>query len=116
MLAFTRLTSFLLLVLSLSFLTCALPTAATVDTEELAARTVAGQVVLNEVVHLKTKIDVATEVLVACVTIAEVKAQVNVIVALIEVASKAILATGASIVVDAALKAQIAAEVAAIIN
>ncbi|KAG9107963.1 hypothetical protein FRC07_008558 [Ceratobasidium sp. 392] len=116
MLAFTRLTSFLLFVLSLSFLTCALPTPAAVDSNELVARTGGANAVLGLVVDLKVKVEVEVGVLAACATLADVKAQVDVIVGLVEAVAKAILTIGAKIEADVELKAKIAAEVAAIIN
>ncbi|KAG9076875.1 hypothetical protein FRC06_009237 [Ceratobasidium sp. 370] len=114
--AFTRLTSFLLFVLSLSFLTCALPTPAAAGSKELAARHGSGQDVLTIIGDLKAKVDAEVVVMTACGTLAEVKAEVDVLFGLVEVAAKAVLAVGANIEVDAEIKAKIAAEVAAIIS
>ncbi|KAG9089253.1 hypothetical protein FS749_001493 [Ceratobasidium sp. UAMH 11750] len=114
--AFTRLTSFLLFVLSLSFLTCALPTLAPAGSQDLAVRTGSGQDVLDIVLDLKAKVKAEVAVLTGCGTVAEVKAEVDVIVDLVEVAAKVILGVGAHIEVDADIKAKIAVEVAAIIS
>ncbi|KAG8727352.1 hypothetical protein FRC10_006163, partial [Ceratobasidium sp. 414] len=114
--AFTRLASFLLFVLSLSFLTCALPTPAVAGSKELAVRNSCAQDVLSIVVDLKVKVDAEVAVLTGCGTLDEVRAEVDVIVGLVGVASKAILAVGANIEVDAEIKAKIAVEVAAIIS
>jgi hypothetical protein len=56
--AFTRLTSFLLFVLSLSFLTCALPTPAVPGSNELAARHGGADAVVALIVDLQAKVDV----------------------------------------------------------
>ncbi|KAG8735552.1 hypothetical protein FRC10_010409 [Ceratobasidium sp. 414] len=114
--AFTRLTSFLLFVLSLSFLTCALPTPVVAGSKELAVRNGGAQDVLSILVDLKAKVDAEVVVLTGCSTLAEVKAEVDVMVGLVEVAAKAVLAVGVNIEVDADVKAKIAAEVAAIIS
>ncbi|KAG8736999.1 hypothetical protein FRC10_008660 [Ceratobasidium sp. 414] len=113
--AFTRLTSFLLFVLSLSFLTCALPTPAAAGSNGLAVRNDACQGVLDILVELKAKVDVTTNALLGCGTLAEVTVQVDLLAGEVEAAAEAILAIGTHNDVGADIKANIAAEVAAII-
>ena len=55
--AFTRLTNFLLFVLSLSFLTCALPTPAISNGIDLAARGDSADAVISALVDVKAKVD-----------------------------------------------------------
>ncbi|KAH7326928.1 hypothetical protein B0J17DRAFT_632860 [Rhizoctonia solani] len=90
MIAFTRLTSILLFVLSLGFLVSALPTAA--------------------------KVDVDVEDIVAVKAVADLAAKVDVLVTDITACAKAIVALGANIEIDASVKADIAVKVAAMIT
>ena len=55
--AFTRLTSFLLFVLSLSFLTCAMPTPAIANGKDLAVRGGSADAVISALVDVKAKVD-----------------------------------------------------------
>ncbi|KAG8694646.1 hypothetical protein FRC08_008345 [Ceratobasidium sp. 394] len=114
--AFTRLTSFLLFVLSLSFLACALPSTAAAGSKDLAARCDnCGQNVLGIVGALKTEVDVVVAALAKVDKVADVEALVNPLIVKVETAAKAILAIGALANVDAVTKAQIVAEVVALI-
>jgi hypothetical protein len=59
--AFTRLTSFLLFVLSLSFMTCALPTPPVAGSRDLAVRTEGGQALLAIFTDLYAKVQADTD-------------------------------------------------------
>ncbi|CAE7133128.1 unnamed protein product [Rhizoctonia solani] len=116
MLAFSRITSILFFVLSLSFLTCALPTSAP-QTNALAARGTGAdllKICVNLEADVKAKVD--------AIVIANVKVLADVepvlldIVALVDVAAKDVLALGANINVDVDVKAQVAVHIAAVIR
>ncbi|CAE6434951.1 unnamed protein product [Rhizoctonia solani] len=112
MLAFTRLTSILLFVLSLGFLVSALPTA--VDNKALAARH--GSDLVDLMVGLQAKVDVHVKAIVAVNTIVDVTAKVALLIADVNACAAAVLALGANIEIDASVKADIAVKVAAIIT
>ncbi|CAE7204680.1 unnamed protein product [Rhizoctonia solani] len=113
MLAFTRLTSILLFVLSLGFLVSALPAA--VDTKALAARHSSNDLV-GLLVDLQAKIDVHVKAIVAVDAVVDLAAKIDVLVADVTACAKAIVAIGVNIDIDAAVKADIAVKVAAIIS
>ncbi|CUA69277.1 hypothetical protein RSOLAG22IIIB_08401 [Rhizoctonia solani] len=113
MLAFTRLTSILLFVLSLGFLVSALPTA--VDSKALVARHGSDQLV-TLVADLKVKVDAHVQVIAAAEVVVDVIAKVGLLVADVTACATAILAIGANIQIDASVKADIAVKVAAIIT
>ncbi|CAE6537854.1 unnamed protein product [Rhizoctonia solani] len=105
MLAFTRITSILLFVLSLGFLVSALPTA--VDSKALAARHASDDLV-GLLVDLQVKVDVHVKAIAAVKAVVDLGAKVDVLVADVTVCAKAILAIGANIDIDASVKADIA--------
>ncbi|CAE6532752.1 unnamed protein product [Rhizoctonia solani] len=113
MLAFTRLTSILLFVLSLGFLVSALPT--TVDSKALAARHASGDLV-GLVVDLGVKIDAHAEAIAAVQAGADLAVKVEALVVDVTACAKAVAAIGANIEIDAAVKADIAVKVSAIIT
>ncbi|CAE6394588.1 unnamed protein product [Rhizoctonia solani] len=112
MLAFTRLTSILLFVLSLGFLVSALPTT---ESKALAARHASDDLV-GLIVDLKAKVDVDVKAIVAVEAVVDLAAKVEVLVADVTVCAKAVLAIGANIDIDASVKADLAVKVAAIIT
>ncbi|KAJ1306356.1 hypothetical protein OPQ81_007362 [Rhizoctonia solani] len=113
MMAFSRLTSILLFVLSLGFLVSALPTS--VENKALAARHASDDLVAL-LVDLKAKVDIDVKAIVDVTVAADLAAKVNVLVADITACAKAVVAIGANIDIDASVKADIAVKVAAIIS
>ncbi|MCV2423860.1 hypothetical protein LNV47_25085, partial [Paucibacter sp. DJ4R-1] len=113
MIAFTRLTSILLFVLSLGFLVSALPTA--VDSKALAARHASHDLV-DLIVDLQAKVEVDVKAIVAVDAVVDLVAKVEVLVADVTACAKAVVAIGANIDIDASVKADIAVKVAAIIS
>ncbi|KAG9096657.1 hypothetical protein FS749_008041 [Ceratobasidium sp. UAMH 11750] len=114
--AFTRLTSFLLFVLSLSFLACAVPTTAAVGSKDLAARCDnCGKDVLGIAKALKADVFVFAEAVAKVDTVAKVEALVNPLIVKVKGAAEKIRGLGVLADVDAVTKAQIVAEVVAII-
>ncbi|CAE6451141.1 unnamed protein product [Rhizoctonia solani] len=115
MLAFSRLTSVLLFVLSLSFLTCAAPTIG--KSQELAVRgDDAGVTVLNLLVGLKADLEVEANACAAVTTLVEAEAHLDVITKRVKVVADACVKIGANAVVSGDIKAKIAAELALIIK
>ncbi|KDN33652.1 hypothetical protein RSAG8_13253, partial [Rhizoctonia solani AG-8 WAC10335] len=112
MLAFTRLTSILLFVLSLGFLVSALPTA--VDSKALAARH--SDDLVGLIVDLQAKVDVDVKAIVAVDAVVDLAAKVDVLVADVTACAKAVVAIGVNVDIDASVKADIAVKVAAIIT
>ncbi|KAF8677440.1 hypothetical protein RHS04_06169 [Rhizoctonia solani] len=112
MLAFTRLTSILLFVLSLGFLVSALPTT---ESKALAARH-ASDDLLGLIVDLKAKVDVDVKAIVAVDVVADLAVKLEVLVADVTACAQAVLAIGANIDIDASVKAQVVLQVAAIIS
>ncbi|CUA77102.1 hypothetical protein RSOLAG22IIIB_12551 [Rhizoctonia solani] len=115
MLAFSRIASFLLFVLSLSFLTCAAPTAATPNALAVRSDDV-GSVCLGAVVDLKAKLQEHLEACAHLSTVADAQVRVGTISADINVAIDAVVALGADLNVSADIKAKIAAELALVIR
>ncbi|CAE6542263.1 unnamed protein product [Rhizoctonia solani] len=113
MLAFTRLTSILLFVLSLGFLVSALPTAA--DSKALVARH-GSEHLVGMVADLKVKVEAHVQVIGAVTAAVELAAKIQLLVADVTACAKAIVAVGANIQIDASVKADIALQVAAIIT
>ncbi|KAJ1306359.1 hypothetical protein OPQ81_007365 [Rhizoctonia solani] len=113
MIAFSRLTSILLFVLSLGFLVSALPTA--VDNKALAARHASDDLV-GLIVDLQAKVDVDVKAIVAVDAAVDLAAKIDVLVADVTACAKAIVAIGAKIDIDASVKADLAVKVAAIIS
>ncbi|KAG8711483.1 hypothetical protein FRC12_006647 [Ceratobasidium sp. 428] len=113
--AFTRLTSFLLFVLSLSFLTCALPTPA-VGSKDLAVRDDPGHVVLAAVADLYLKVEAHVDVLAKATVLADVEVAIKAVVADVNACAAIVLAAGVNIDVDAEVKVAIVAKVALIIT
>ncbi|KAH7318900.1 hypothetical protein B0J17DRAFT_773178 [Rhizoctonia solani] len=116
MLAFSRLTSILFFVLSLSFLACAHPTPAA-KSNALAARD-PGADLLNICANLeadvKAKCDAIAKVDIK--VLADIEVEVKAIVSLVDVAAKAIPALGVKIDIGADVKAQVAVHIAAVIK
>ncbi|CEL56362.1 hypothetical protein RSOLAG1IB_07748 [Rhizoctonia solani AG-1 IB] len=129
MLAFTRLTSILLFVLSLSFLVSALPTS---ESKALAARHDSNALV-ELILDLQAKVDVHVKAirkcfhsvaveedtkppLVAVEVALELVAKIGLLIADINACATAVLAIGANIDIDASVKADIGVKVAAIIS
>ncbi|CAE6535572.1 unnamed protein product [Rhizoctonia solani] len=115
MIAFTRLTTFLLFVLSLGFLACAAPTSD--NTQALAVRSGDCNALVDALVDLEVKLKAHLDV---CVN-ADVLADVNVnlvakVVADVDVCTKAVLAIGAIADVDAKIKLDIIAHIAVIVK
>ncbi|CAE6493270.1 unnamed protein product [Rhizoctonia solani] len=113
MIAFTRLTSILLFVLSLGFLVSALPTA--VDSKALAARHASHDLV-TAIAELQAKVDADVKAILAVEAAVDLAVKVEVMVADITACANAVLAIGANIDIDASVKADIAVKVAAIIT
>ncbi|QRV84199.1 hypothetical protein RhiJN_12215 [Ceratobasidium sp. AG-Ba] len=111
-----RLTSFVFFLLSLNFLACALPTSAPSNFKELAARDEGGETVLKMITSLHTTLNADIKVLTECSTVAQVKAQVDVIVGHVIVVAKAVEDLGAHKYASAEIKAKIAAEAFACIS
>ncbi|KAG8793827.1 hypothetical protein FRC12_001457 [Ceratobasidium sp. 428] len=114
MLAFSRLTSFLLFVLSLSFLTCALPTPAVAGSKELAIRDGGDQALLSVVAGLRANADAKVQDLGGCNNVVDAKAGLSVIVELIGDAATNVSALG-KVEVAADVTVQIVAHVSAVI-
>ncbi|CAE6397236.1 unnamed protein product [Rhizoctonia solani] len=115
MLAFSRLTSFLLFVLSLSFLTCAAPTP---KSNELAIRGEgAGEagVLVAACVDLRIKVVAHAEVIAKFNDLAMVKAAVEVVVKDLKVYADLVLKVK-GVKVDADVQAEIAAHLLVIVN
>ncbi|KAH7326935.1 hypothetical protein B0J17DRAFT_222944 [Rhizoctonia solani] len=113
MIAFTRLTSILLFVLSLGFLVSALPT--TVDSKALATRHASHDLV-GLIADLQPKVDDHVKAIVAVEAVVDLAAKVDVLVTDITACAKAVVAIGANIEIDASVKADIAVKVAAMIT
>ncbi|QRV98233.1 hypothetical protein RhiJN_26252 [Ceratobasidium sp. AG-Ba] len=116
MISLARLTSFVFFLLSLSFLACALPTSTTSDFKELATRDEGGEAVLKMITDLRATLNVDIKVLTECSTIAQVNAQVEVVVNRVAVVAKEVADLEAHKYVSAEIKAKIAAEVFACIS
>ncbi|KAG8716572.1 hypothetical protein FRC09_015558 [Ceratobasidium sp. 395] len=114
MLAFSRLTSFLLFVLSLSFLTCALRTPAVAGSKELAVRDGGAQALLDICIDLEAKVAAKVQALGGCNNVADAKVGLVAIVDLIDAAAKAVSAVG-KVEVTADVTVQIVAHVSAMI-
>ncbi|KAG9118753.1 hypothetical protein FRC07_006593 [Ceratobasidium sp. 392] len=111
--AFTRLTSFLLFVLSLSFLTCALPTPAAVGSKELAVRTAdCGPKVLDIVLNLRAQVEADVAAIAKAEVLADVQVAVGILLKHIYAAADATLAVGVKVDIEAKVKAKIVVEVA----
>ncbi|CUA77354.1 hypothetical protein RSOLAG22IIIB_06667 [Rhizoctonia solani] len=115
MLAFSRLTTFLLFVLSLGFLTCAAPT--TGNTQNLAVRGGSCPDAVNALVVLETKLKGHLDVCANAEILADVDAKlIAVIKADINACVDAIVAIGVLTDVDAKVKADIVARIAIIVK
>lgn len=113
MLAFSRFTSVLFFLLSLSFLVAALPTSG----NALASRDpTCSDKVVSALVDLQAHVEVDVKILASCKTVTEVTAQVDVMVGHIKACADLLIAIGAKIDMDASLKDEVAAKVAAIIK
>ncbi|KAL5637329.1 hypothetical protein ACGC1H_001091 [Rhizoctonia solani] len=114
MLAFSRLASFLLFVLSLSFLTCAAPTP---KSNELAVRGEgAGEAgVLVACIDLRTKVVAHADVIAKLDDLVKVKAVVEVVVKDLNVYADLVLKVK-GVKVDANVQAEIAAHLVVIVN
>ncbi|KAH7343157.1 hypothetical protein B0J17DRAFT_624909 [Rhizoctonia solani] len=113
MLAFSRLTSFILFVLSLSIFTYALPAPGT--SGALSTRDAKCDQLVNVVVDLKAKVDTCISSLVKANALVDVTAQLNLMVEHVEACADAVVAIGPVSDMDAVVKADVAAKVAAII-
>ncbi|EUC54805.1 transmembrane protein, putative [Rhizoctonia solani AG-3 Rhs1AP] len=113
MLAFTRLTSILLFVLSLGFLVSALPTA--VDSKALAARHESTALV-GLIADLEVNVKAHATAILSVNALVDVVAKVDLLVADVTACAHAVLAIGANIDIDASVKADIVVKVAAIIT
>ncbi|EUC59583.1 hypothetical protein RSOL_320720 [Rhizoctonia solani AG-3 Rhs1AP] len=115
MIAFTRLTTFLLFVLSLGFLACAAPTSD--NTQALAARSGDCNALVDALVGLEAKLNVYMDICVNAEVLADVEAKLVVpIVADLDVCTKAVVAIGAIADVDAKIKLDIIAHIAVIVK
>ncbi|CAE6446537.1 unnamed protein product [Rhizoctonia solani] len=115
MIAFSRLSAFLLFVLSLSFLTCAAPTSS--KTQELSVRGGDCHTVINALADLEAKLKLNLD---ACVAIkadvdinAEIIAKVK---ADIEATAHVVASVGAIVDVDAKLKAEVITHIATVVT
>ncbi|CAE6436359.1 unnamed protein product [Rhizoctonia solani] len=116
MLAFSRITSILLFVLSLSFLACALPTSAA-NSNAVVVRDQSAQL-LNICANLEAdvKAKVNTVDIATVKVLADVEPVLVAIIAIVNVAIKAIIAIGANINIAVDVKAQVAVHIAACIR
>ncbi|CCO36725.1 hypothetical protein BN14_10868 [Rhizoctonia solani AG-1 IB] len=112
MLAFTRLTSILLFVLSLSFLVSALPTS---ESKALATRHASNDL-LDLIVKLHADVEAHVKVILAVDVALELVTKIGLLIADINACATAVLAIGANIDIDASVKADIGVKVAAIIS
>ncbi|CAE6459740.1 unnamed protein product [Rhizoctonia solani] len=112
MLAFTRLTSILLFVLSLGFLVSALPTS---ESKALAARHASDDLV-TLIAKLEVDVNLHAKAIAAVTVAADVIAKVQLLVADVTTCANAVVAIGANIDIDASVRADIAVKVAAIIS
>ncbi|CAE6458425.1 unnamed protein product [Rhizoctonia solani] len=113
MLAFSRLTSFILFVLSLSLFTYALP--APGASGALSTRDAKCDQLVDIVVGLKTKVDTCISAALKAEVVADVTAQLNLVVGHVESCAHAVVAIGPVTDIDDIVKADVAAKVAAII-
>ncbi|KAJ1309307.1 hypothetical protein OPQ81_004969 [Rhizoctonia solani] len=111
--AFSRLTSFILFVLSLSIFAHALPAPGTSGV--LATRDAKCDSLVNALVDLKAKVDVCVSALVKADVVTDVTTQLDLIVAHVELSAHDIVSIGPVSDADVVVKADIAAKVAAII-
>ncbi|KAB5588782.1 transmembrane protein [Ceratobasidium theobromae] len=111
MLAFSRLTSILFFVLSLGLFTYALPT----ESKALAARGT-GNDLLDLIVGLKAKVDVHIDAMATVDTVVKLTTHVDALVADVNACAKAVVAIGANIEIDAAVKADLVVKIAAIVT
>ncbi|CAE6456796.1 hypothetical protein RSOLAG22IIIB_10700 [Rhizoctonia solani] len=115
MLALSRLTTFLLFVLSLGFLTCAAPT--TGKTQDLAVRGAGAEALVAVCVDVEAKLRAHLDVCTNVEVLADVDANLVVkIVADLEAAAQAVVAIGAIADVNAKIKADIVARIAVIVQ
>ncbi|KAB5588626.1 Transmembrane protein [Ceratobasidium theobromae] len=115
MLAFSRLTSFLLFVLSLSFLTCALPAPAP-NSNALAIRGHSDVDLVKLVVDLEADVNAAVKVIADVDIITDLAVHVDALVVKVNTCAQAVAAIGANIDIDASVKADLAVRIAAIIT
>ncbi|CAE6397146.1 unnamed protein product [Rhizoctonia solani] len=114
MLAFSRLASILLFVLSLSFLACAAPTAAN---SALAVRgDDVGVMCLDTITNLRVKLDAHVEACVSLTTVEAAKVFVDVLVVDVQAAIDVIVKLSLNVLVSVEIKAKIAAELALVIR
>ncbi|CAE6529822.1 unnamed protein product [Rhizoctonia solani] len=111
--AFSRLTSFILFVLSLSIFAHALP--APGATGALSTRDAKCDSLANVLVDLKAKVDVCVSVMIKSDALADVTPQLDLIVGHVETCARDIVAIGQVNDADDVVKLDIAAKVAAII-
>ncbi|QRV72211.1 hypothetical protein RhiJN_00225 [Ceratobasidium sp. AG-Ba] len=114
--AFTRLTSFLLFILSLNFLACALPTPANSGSKDLAIRNVQADALVAACVQLKADVTVHAAVLAKVETLVDAKAAVAVIVKDLNLAAKVFMSLGAGLELDEKVKVEVVACIAAVIS
>ncbi|CUA68924.1 hypothetical protein RSOLAG22IIIB_08169 [Rhizoctonia solani] len=110
---FSRLTSFVLFILSLSLFAHALP--APGSSGALVTRDPKCDQLVDVVVDLKTKVDTCISAIVKAEVVADVSVQIDAIVGHVNTCANAIVAIGAVSDIDTVVKADIAARVAAII-
>ncbi|KAB5592799.1 transmembrane protein [Ceratobasidium theobromae] len=111
MLAFSRLTSILFFVFSLGLLTYALPA----ESKALATRQAANNLV-DLVTDLEARVKVDVGSIASVTVIADLAAEIDVLVADVTACAKAVAAIGANIDIDASVKADLAVKVAAIVT
>ncbi|CAE6473777.1 unnamed protein product [Rhizoctonia solani] len=115
MIGFTRLTTFLLFVLSLGFLTCAAPTSG--NTQSLAVRGGGVDALVTVLVDVHTKLEAHLAVCANAEVLADVETQlVAKVAADLDVCTQAVVAIGAIADIDAKVKLDIAARVAVIVK
>ncbi|QRV87127.1 hypothetical protein RhiJN_15145 [Ceratobasidium sp. AG-Ba] len=114
--AFTRLTSFVLFILSLNFLVCALPTPANSGSKDLAIRNVQADALVAACVQLKADVTVHAAVLAKVETLVDAKAAVAVIVKDLNLAAKVFMDLGAGIELDDKVKVEVVACIAAVVS
>ncbi|CAE6452463.1 unnamed protein product [Rhizoctonia solani] len=114
MIAFSRLTTFLLFVFSLGLLTCAAPTSAKI--QDLSVRGDDVTVVVNALAALKPKMQNHLDACAGITAEADVYARVDLLVADIKACTDIVVKVGANVHADAKIKAEIVAHIAAIVT
>ncbi|KAL5636377.1 hypothetical protein ACGC1H_000367 [Rhizoctonia solani] len=110
---FSRLTGFIVFVLSLSIFAHALPTHGTPGA--LTTRDAKCDQLVDVIANLKAKVDTCISLIAKAEVMVDVEPQLDAIIGHIEATANAVLAVGAAVDIDAIVKADIAAKVAGII-